>query len=167
MSPCAWVKLIFSISRIVRIFAQGPCFLQRSNFQQLDLCSVIVWSGSHEFFTGKKKNLCVSSLCKPYFRIVQGQNWPCQILTVILVQGPCTRISQRANHLCTQAVQQCPEDETLDILAHPRHATVSSGRSRRHAQSEVRTMRTNIGRSTSDKAHVNTKSGLSGGKTWR
>ena len=26
VSPCAWVKLIFSVSRTV-IFAQGPCFL--------------------------------------------------------------------------------------------------------------------------------------------
>ena len=37
VSPCAWVKLIFSVSRIV-IFAQGPCSLHAQFPKQLGLC---------------------------------------------------------------------------------------------------------------------------------
>ena len=73
VSPCAWVKLIFSVSRIV-IFAQGPCSLHAQFSRQLDLC--------------------VSSLCKPYLCIVQKN--PTQILTVILVQGPCSNIQSHS-----------------------------------------------------------------------
>ena len=37
VSPCAWVKLIFSVSRIV-ILAQGPCSLHTQFSKRLDLC---------------------------------------------------------------------------------------------------------------------------------
>ena len=88
-----WVKLIFSVSRIV-IFAQGPCSLHAQFSSQLDLC--------------------VSSLSKPYLCIVKKTT---QILTVILVQGPCSNIQshsvqkKKLRHPCAGAMQQCPAED--------------------------------------------------------
>ena len=58
---------------------------------------VILEQGAMSSSQGKKNdpNLCVSSLCKPYLRIVQKKNYPSQILTVILVQGPCGSVQRK------------------------------------------------------------------------
>ena len=125
LSPCAWVKLIFSVSRIV-VFAQGPCFLH-VQISSNSICACHPWAGSHKFFTRKKNdpNLCVSSLCKPYFRIVQ-KKLPISDLDCHSCAGAMQQYPE-SHHLCTEAVQQCPEGETPSSLRRS-HATVSSGR---------------------------------------
>ena len=157
VSPCAWVKLI--VSRIV-VFAQGPCFLHEQ-ISSNSICACHPRARGHEFFTGKKNdpNLCVSSLCKPYFRIIQKKNYPSQVLTVILVQGPCSNIQshtvfvqkpcnsvqkKKLRHPCAGALQQCPAENK--------------------ASSSIRSsyLRTSIVGIVSPL--VNTTSGLSGGR---
>ena len=66
----------------------GAMLSSRSNFQQLDLC--------------------VSSLCKPYFRIVQKKNisdLDCHSCAGAMQQYP------ESHHLCTEAVQQCSAED--------------------------------------------------------
>ena len=113
VSPCAWVKLIFSVSRIV-ILAQGPCSLHAHFSRQLDLCVSSLSRSKIVLHREKKKkkktNLCVLSLCKPYLCIVQKKK--SQILTVILVQGPCNSVQKKKlRHPCAGAMQQCPEED--------------------------------------------------------
>ena len=65
VSPCAWDKLIFSVSRIkLVIFAQGPCSLRPTT----RFARVILELGPHTLFS-RQLDLCVSSLCKPYLCI--------------------------------------------------------------------------------------------------
>ena len=87
---------------------------------------VILEQGAMSSSQGKKKpNLCVSSLCRPYFRIVQKKlpisDLDCHSYAGVMQQYP------ESHHLCTEAVQQCPEEETPSSLRRG-HATVSSGR---------------------------------------
>ena len=129
VSPCAWVKLIFSVSRIVT-FAQGPCSLRpttrftrvilgfgatRSIFQATRFVRVILEQGAMSSSQGKKRpDLCVSSLCKPYLCIVQKKknisDLECHSCAGAMQQYP------ESHHLCAGAMQQCPEEETPSSL---------------------------------------------------
>ena len=117
VSPCAWVKLIFSVSRIV-ILAQGPCSLHTQFSKRLDLCMSSLSRSPlvlHREKKKKKTNLCVLSLCKPYLCIVQKKT-----------------NSDLDCHSCAGAMKQHPEsqrseEETPSSLRRG-HATVSSGR---------------------------------------
>ena len=139
VSPCAWVKQIFSVSRIV-IYAQGQCSLRHTTrfarvihelgphaqfFQATRFARVILEQGAMSS-SRNDLNLCVSSLCKPYHCIVQIKNYPSQILNVILVQGPCSNIQshttfvqkpcnsvqkKKLRHPCAGAMRQCPAED--------------------------------------------------------
>ena len=98
VSPCAWVKLIFSVSRIV-IFAQGHA-LFTLNFPGNSICACHPSVLHRE---KKRPDLCVSSLCKPYLCIVQKKK-PSQILNVILVQGTCSNIQMDDHDANTQVM---------------------------------------------------------------
>ena len=80
----------------------GAMLSSRSNFQQLDLC--------------------VSSLCKPYFRIVQEKKLPISDLDCHSCAGAMQQYPG-SHHLSTEAMQQCPEEETPSSLRRS-HATV-------------------------------------------
>ena len=119
----------------------GAMLSSRSNFQRLDLC--------------------VSSLCKPCFRIVQkNKNYPSQILTVILAQGPCSNIQSHTIFVQSRAAVSRRRNSV--ILAQGPCNIVQRKR-RRQAQSEVRTSGPAL-EGTIISPLVNTTSGLSGGR---
>ena len=125
VSPCAWVKLIFSVSRIV-VFAQVPCSFPVQFFSATRFVRVILEQGAMNSSQGKKRpDLCVSSLCRPYLCIVQKKktisDLECHSCAGAMQQYP------ESHHLCAGAMQQCPEEETPSSLRRG-HATVSSGR---------------------------------------
>ena len=78
----------------------------------------------------------MSSLRKPYFRIVQEKNYPSQILTVILAQGPCSNI--QGHTIFVQSRAAVSRRRNSVILAQGPCNIVQQKR-RRQAQSEVRT----------------------------
>ena len=88
VSPCAWVKLIFSVSRIV-ILAQGPFSLHTQFSKRLDLCMSSLSRSPLVLHREKKKNkrICACYPCASHTS-VSFKKKPSQILTVILVQGP-------------------------------------------------------------------------------
>ena len=140
VSPCAGVKLIFSVSRIV-ILAQGPCSLHTQFSKRLDLC--------------------VSSLSRPCFRIVQEKkNYPSQILTVILVQGPCSNIQGHTIFVQSRAAVSRRGNSVI-LAQGPCHRV--QRKRRRQAQSEVRSSGPAL-EGTIVSPLVNTTSGLSGGR---
>ena len=80
-------------------------------------------------------NLCVSSLCKPYFRIVQKKKLPnsdldCQFCAGAMQQYP------ESNHLCTEAVQQCPEEDEASSSIRSSYLRTSIGGYHRFAPRE-------------------------------
>ena len=112
VSPCAWVKLIFSVSRIkLVIFAQGPCSLrQATRFARASL------NRGHTLFS-RQLDLCVSSLSREpcvlrkttrfvrdilvqaislYHSKKKKPDYPSQIIRVILMQGSCSSIQSHA-----------------------------------------------------------------------
>ena len=124
---------------------------------------VILDQGAMSSSQGRKKNdpnLCVSSLCKPYFRIVQEKNYPSQILTVILVQGPCSNIQSHTIFVQSRAAVSRRRNSV--ILAQGPCNSVQRKR-RRQAQSEVRTSGPAL-EGTIVSPLVNTTSSLSGGR---
>ena len=133
VSPCAWVKLIFSVSRIV-IFAQGPCSLHAQFSRQVDLC-VSCLSRVHEFFTGKREKkkttrICACHPCASHTSI-SFKKKTTQILTVILVQDPCSNIQshsvqkKKLRHLCAGAMQQCPAEDKASGSSRSSHLRTS------------------------------------------
>ena len=100
----------------------------------------------------------MSSLCKPCFRIVQEKkNYPSQILTVILAQGPCSNIQSRTIFVQSRAVSR---RRNSIILA---QGPCNIVQRKRQAQSEVRTSGPAL-EGTIVSPPVNTTSGLSGGR---
>ena len=108
---------------------EGAMLSSRSILQATRFVRVILEQGSMSSSQEKKKTtrICAwSSLCKPYLRIVQKKNYPTQILTVLLVQGPCSNIQshtifvqkpcnsvqkKKLRHPCAGAMQQCPAED--------------------------------------------------------
>ena len=128
VSPCAWVKLIFSVSQIV-ILAQGPCSLHAQFSRRLDLCVSSLSRGSISSSQGEEKKtttrICACNPCASHTS-VSFKKTPTQILTVILVQGPCSNIQshtifvqkpcnsvqkKKLRHPCAGAMQQCPAED--------------------------------------------------------
>ena len=136
VSPCAWVKLIFSVSRIV-IIAQGPCFL---HVQMTRFVRVILDQGAMSSSRGgrdKKKTtrICACHPCASHTSVsFKKKNYPSQILTVILVQGPCSNIQSHTIFVRSRAAVSRRRNSV--ILA---QGPCNSVQRRRQAQSEVRT----------------------------
>ena len=116
VSPCAWVKLTFSVSRIV-ILAQGPCSLHTQFSKRLDLV--------------------VSSVSRSPLVLYREKKKKTEFVRVILVQAiPLYRskktISDLDCHSCAAAMKQYPEsqrsEEESPSSLRRGHATVSSGR---------------------------------------
>ena len=90
-------KLIFSVSRIVVFCAGGHALLHAQFSRQLDLCVSSLSRGAMSSSQGKKND-------PEFVRVilVQGKlpyrskKKPSQILTAILVQGPCSNIQSRS-----------------------------------------------------------------------
>ena len=130
VSPCAWVKLIFSVSRIkLVIFAQGPCFLTFNFSPATRFVRVILEQGAMSSSQGKKKK-------RPEFvRVILVQAIPLyrskkKLPISDLECHSCAGAMQQypeSHHLCAEAMQQCPEEETPSSLRRG-HATVSGGR---------------------------------------
>ena len=123
--PCAWVKLIFSVSRIV-IFAQGGHALFTLNFPGNSICACHPCAGSHEFFTGKNDLICACHPCASHTSVSfkkkkTNSDLDCHSCAGAMQQYP------ESHHLCAGAMQQCPEEETPSSLRRG-HATVSNGR---------------------------------------
>ena len=132
----------------------GAMLSSRSHYQQLDLCvsSLIREPCDLRREEGKKKpNLCVSSLCRPYFRIVQEKNYPTQILTVILAQGamqqcpeshhlctePCSSVQKKKlRHPCAGAMQHCPAEAKASSSSRSSYLRTSIGGYHRFATRE-------------------------------
>ena len=143
VSPCTWVKLIFSVSRIV-VFAQGPCSLRpttrfarvilelepHAHFPATRFVRVILEQGAMSSSPGEKKKrpefvrVILVPAILPYRS--KKKNYPSQILTVILVQGPCSNIQshtifvqkpcnsvqkKKLRYPCAGAMQQCPAED--------------------------------------------------------
>ena len=108
----------------------------------------------------KKPNLCVSSLCKPHFRIVQEKNYPTQILTVILAQGPCSNVQSHTTFVQSRAAVSRRRNSVI-LAQGP--CTIVQQKRRRQAQSEVRTSGPAL-EGTIVSPLVNITSGLSGGR---
>ena len=146
VSPCAWVKLIFSVSRIV-ILAQGPCFLHVQILQATRFVRVILEQGSISSSQGGKNNdnpsLCVLFLCKPYLCIIQKKN-----------------ISDVDCHSCAGAMKQYLESQRSEEQG-PCNSV--QRKIRRQARHEVRTSGPALEGSIVSPL-VNTISGLSGGR---
>ena len=125
VSPCAWVKLIFSVSRIV-IFAQGPCSLHAQFFQATRFVRVILEQGAMSSSQGKKNDLicachpCASHTSISFKKKNNNSDLDCHSCAGAMQQYP------ESHHLCAGAKQQCPE-ETPSSLRRG-HATMSSGR---------------------------------------
>ena len=118
VSPCAWVKLIFSVSRIV-ILAQGPCSLHTQFSKRLDLC-VSSLSRSPSVLHREKKEKK-----NEFVRVVT-----CASHTSVSFKKKT--ISDLDCHSCAGAMKQYPEsqrseEETPSSLRRG-HATVSRGR---------------------------------------
>ena len=112
----------------------GAMLTSRSILQATRFVRVILEQGSMSSSQGKEKkkndpNLCVSSLCKPYLCIVQKKKT--QILTVILVQGPCSNIQshsvqkKKLRHPCAGAMRQCPAEDKASGSSRSSHLRTS------------------------------------------
>ena len=130
VSPCAWVKLI--VSRIV-VFAQGPCFLHEQ-ISSNSICACHPRARAMSSSQGKKKTtrICACHPCASHTSVsFKKKNYPSQILTVILVQGPCSNIQshtvfvqkpcnsvqkKKLRHPCAGAMQQCPAENKASKL---------------------------------------------------
>ena len=129
---------------------QGHAFFT-FKFPATRFVRVILERGAMRSSTKNDANLCVSSLCKPHFRIVQKKNYPPQILTVILVQGPCSNIQshtifvqkpcnsvqkKKLRHPCAGAMQQCPAEDKASGSIRSSYLRTSIGGHHRFAPRE-------------------------------
>ena len=147
VSPCAWVKLIFSVSRIkLVIFAQGPCSL-------LDLRVSSFFAKRPEFV----RVILVQAI--PPYRS-KKKNYPSQILNVILVQGPCSNI--QSHTIFVQKPCNSVQRSNSVILAQGPCNSVQR-KIRRQARHEVRTSGPALEVSIVSPL-MNTMGGLSGGR---
>ena len=121
VSPCAWVKQIFSASRIV-VFAQGP----RSLRPTTRFARVILEQGAMSSSQGKKPEFVRVILVQAKLPHRSKKKLPISDLDCHSCAGAMQQYPE-SHHLCTEAVQQCPEEETPSSLRRG-HATVSSGR---------------------------------------
>ena len=93
VSPCAWVKLIFAVSRIKRvIFAQGRCSLRHTT----RFARVILEQGA--MCSSRDDPICVCHPCASHISasFKKKTDYPSQIIRVILMQGPCSSIQSHA-----------------------------------------------------------------------
>ena len=104
----------------------GTMLSSRSNFQQLDLC-VSSLIRDHEFFTGEKKTtrICACHPCASHSSVSFKKKLPISDLDCHSCAGAMQQYPE-SHQLCTEAVQQCPEEETPSSLRRG-HATLSSG----------------------------------------
>ena len=96
VSPCAWVKLIFSVSRICHLCA-GAMLSSRSIFPATRIVRVILEQGAMSSSQGKKNDLiCACHPCASHTSVsFKKKNYPSQILNVILAQGPCDSVQRK------------------------------------------------------------------------
>ena len=123
VSPCAWVKLIFSVSNCH--LCAGAMLSSRSNFQQLDLCVSSLIREPRVLHREKKTEfvrvILVQAILPYRSKKKTISDLDCHSCAGAMQQYP------ESHHLCTEAAQQCPEEETPSSLRRG-HATVSSGR---------------------------------------
>ena len=118
VSPCAWVKLIFSVSRIV-ILAQGPCSLHTQFSKRLDLCVSSLSRSPLVLHREKKKKKK-----KPEFvRVILVQAIPlyrskknisdldCHSCAGAMKQYPESQRSEEETPSSLRRMQQCPEED--------------------------------------------------------
>ena len=126
VSPCAWVKLIFSVSNCH--LCAGATLSSRSIFQATRFVRVIPEQGAMSSSQGKKKRpefvrvILVQAI--PLYR--SKKKLPISDLECHSCAGAMQQYPE-SHHLCAEAMQQCPEEETPSSLRRG-HATVSSGR---------------------------------------
>ena len=102
VSPCAWVKLIFPVSRIV-IFAQVACSLRpTTRFVRVILVQAI----SLYHFVSFKKKLPISDL-------------ECHSCAGAMQQYP------ESHHLCAGAMRQCPAEDKASGSSRSSHLRTS------------------------------------------
>ena len=134
VSPCAWVKLIFPVSRIV-IFAEGPCSLRPTT----RFARVILELGPPAHFPGN--SICACHPCASHISVsFKKKSYPSQILNVILVQGPCSNIQshtifvqgpcnsvqkKKLRHPCAGAMRQCPAEDKASGSSRSSHLRTS------------------------------------------
>ena len=149
VSPCAWVKLIFSVSRIV-ILAQGPCSLHTQFSKLLDLCVSSLSRSPSVLHRRKKKRICACYPCASH-----------------------TSVSFKKNHLRSWLSFLCRGHEAISRVAafRRRNSVILAQvpcnsvqrKIRRQARHEVRTSGPALEGSIVSPL-VNTMGGLSGGR---
>ena len=129
----------------------GAMLSSRSNFQQLDLC-VSSLSGEPCVLQKKKTRICACHPCASHTSVsFKKKNYPPQILTVILVQGPCSSIQshtifvqkpcnsvqkKKLRHPCAGAMQQCPAEDKASGSIRSSYLRTSIGGHHRFAPRE-------------------------------
>ena len=143
VSPCAWVKLIFSVSRIV-VFAQGPCSSSRSILQATRFVRGILEQGA--MCSSRDDPICACHPCASHISVSfkKKPDYPSQIIRDILMQGPCSSIQSHAifvqrpcnsvqkkklRHPCAGAMRQCPAEDKASGLCTERGHLFSLSRS--------------------------------------
>ena len=148
----AFFTFKFPATRFVRVILEQGATSSSQEKKKPEFVRVILVQGAMSSLQEKKNpNLCVSSLCRPYFRIVQKKNYPSQILTVILVQGPCSNIQshtifvrkpcnsvqkKKLRHPCAGAMRQCPAEDKASGTIRSSYLRTSIGGYHRFAPRE-------------------------------
>ena len=105
----------------------GATLSSRSIFQATRFVRVILEQGAASSSQEKKKLICACHPCASHTSVsFKKKNYPSQILTVILVQGPCSNIQshtifvqkpcnsvpkKKLRHPCAGAMRQCPAED--------------------------------------------------------
>ena len=133
----------------------GAMLSSRSDFPATRFVRVILDQGAMSSSQGRRKkngpNLCMSSLCKPYFRIVQEKKLPISDLDCHSCAGamqqypeshhlctePCSSVQKKKlRHPCAGAMQQCPAEEKASSSIRSSYLRTSIGGYHRFAPRE-------------------------------
>ena len=105
----------------------GACSLHAQFSRQLDLCVSSLSREPRVLHRGKKTLICACHPCASHTSVsFKKKNYPSQILTVILVQGPCSNI--QSHTICVQKPCNSVQKKKLRHPCARGHATVSSGK---------------------------------------